>query len=126
MLAQRLANESQEQFGAVKTTKEVLAMTGPGGTANGSPMPRMSAYDLLLEINAHIPPKEKITLDVDKLSIEENKIEMSGTVKSPEEVDLLASELKKIDCFNKDVSRGPSETENGLRKFRFTITPQCQ
>jgi general secretion pathway protein L len=127
VLAQRLANESQEQFGAVKTTKEVLAMTGPGGTANGSPIPKMSAYDILLEINAHIPPKDKITVDVDKLDIDQNKIEMSGTAKTPEEVDLLVGELKKIDCFNKDIVRGAGESgENGVRKFKFTITPQCQ
>ncbi|MEO8845138.1 MAG: pilus assembly protein PilM [Kofleriaceae bacterium] len=127
VLAQRLANESQEQFGAVKTTKEVLAMTGPGGTANGSPIPKMSAYDMLLEINAHIPPKDKITIDVDKLEIDQTKIEMSGTAKTPEEVDLLVSELKKIECFNKEVNRGATESgENGVRKFKFTITPQCQ
>jgi Tfp pilus assembly PilM family ATPase len=127
VLAQRLANETQDQFGAVKTTKDVLAMTGPGGTANGSPMPKMTAYDILIEINSHIPTKDKITIDVDKLDIEESKIEMSGTTKSPEELDLLVTELKKIDCFNKEVNRGATETgENGVKKFKLTITPQCQ
>jgi len=127
VLSQRLANESQEQFGAVKTADEVLAMTGPGAGGTGSPIPKMSAYDMLLEINAHIPPKDKITLDVDKLDIDETKIEMSGTAKTPEEVDLLVSELKKIECFNKEVNRGATESgDNGVRKFKLTITPQCQ
>ena len=82
---------------------------------------------MLLEINAHIPPKDKITIDVDKLDTDQTKIEMSGTAKTPEEVDLLVSELKKIECFNKEVNRGATESgENGVRKFKFTITPQCQ
>ena len=40
-----------------------------------SPMPRMSAYDILLEINSHIPTKDKITLDVEKLVDRQQKIE---------------------------------------------------
>jgi hypothetical protein len=50
---------------------------------------------------------------------------MQGTAKTPDEIDLLVTELKKIDCF-KDVQRGPTETgENGVKKFRLTISAQC-
>jgi Tfp pilus assembly PilM family ATPase len=122
----RLANESQEVLGSVKSADDVLNATGPGGGAALSPIPKMTAYDLLLEINSHVPPKDKITLDVDKLDIDEQKVDMSGTAKTPEEIDLLVTELKKSDCF-KDIQRGPTEVgDNGVRKFRLTIAPTCE
>ncbi|MEO6773782.1 MAG: pilus assembly protein PilM [Kofleriaceae bacterium] len=125
-LTQRLANETQEQFGAPKTAAEVLKLNGPGGVAGaGSPMPKMTAYDLLLEVNSKIPPKDKITLDVDKLDIDAQRVELSGQAKSPEEIDLLVGELKKIVCF-KEFNKGALETgENGVKKFHLTINSQC-
>jgi general secretion pathway protein L len=127
VLDQRLATETQEFYGAPKTADDVLGGPGGNGGPGGldSPMPRMTAYDLLLEINSHIPPKDKITLDVDKLSIDGSKIEMSGTAKAPEEVDSLVGELKKIDCFHKDVSSGSLETVGEAKKFQLTINSQC-
>jgi general secretion pathway protein L len=125
-LKTRLATETQEIFKASKTAEEVLSSNGPGGPSGAlSPLPKLSAYDLLIEINSHIPPKDKITLDIDKLDIDDQKVEMSGTAKTPEEIDLLVGELKKIQCF-KDVNRGPTETgDNGVKKFRLTINAQC-
>jgi Tfp pilus assembly PilM family ATPase len=125
-LATRLANETQEMYGAPKTADEVLdqAGSGPGGAA-ASPLPHMTAYDVLLDISGHVPPKDKITLDLDRLDIDDTKVDMSGTVKTPEELDLLVAELKKIECF-KDVQRGPTEPgENGTKRFHLTITAQC-
>ena len=123
----RLANETSEMYGSAKTAGEVLSSTAPGGAngPGGSPVPRMTAYDLLLEVNSHVPPKDKITLDVDKLEIDNEKVDMSGTAKTPEEIDLLVSELHKSDCF-KDIQRGPTETgEGGVKKFRLTIAVAC-
>jgi general secretion pathway protein L len=127
VLDQRLATETQEFYGASKTADDVLGGPGGNGGAGGtdSPMPRMTAYDVLLEINAHIPPKDKITLDADKLSIDGSKIELSGTAKAPEEVDALVTELKKIDCFHKDVQSGSLETVGEAKKFQLTINSQC-
>ena len=127
VLDTRLATETAEFYGTAKTADDILGgPNGSGGVIGGdSPMPRMSAYDLLLEINSHIPTKDKITLDVDKLAIDGQKVEMEGTVKTPEEVDLLVGELKKIDCFHKDVTNGTLETVGDRKKFRITINAQC-
>jgi Tfp pilus assembly PilM family ATPase len=127
VLTQRLANETQEQFQKPMSADDVLKMNGPGGVAGtGSPMPKMTAYDLLLEVNSKIPSKDKITLDVDKIDIDAQKVEITGQAKSPEEIDLLVGELKKIDCFNKEVNKGALETgENGVKKFHLTINSQC-
>jgi Tfp pilus assembly PilM family ATPase len=122
----RLATETTEMYGSAKTASEVLNASGPGGGGPSmSPVPKMTAYDLLLDINAHVPAKDKITLDVDKLDIDDQKIDMSGTAKTPEEIDLLVSELKKSDCF-KDIQRGPTETgEGGVKKFRLSVPVAC-
>jgi len=122
----RLATETQEFYGSPRTPDEVLGTSnGSGGATGDSPMPRMSAYDLLLEIKSHIPGKDKITLDVDKLSIDGQKVELEGTAKTSEEVDLLVGELKKIDCFHKDVNPGALESVGDKKKFRLTINAQC-
>jgi Tfp pilus assembly PilM family ATPase len=122
----RLAAETTEMYGSARSASEVNNSTGAaGGGASMSPVPKMSAYDLLLELNAHIPPKDKITLDVDKLEIDNEKVDMSGTAKTPEEIDTLVSELKKSDCF-KEIQRGPTETgEGGVKKFRLTMPVKC-
>jgi general secretion pathway protein L len=127
----RLAEETQAMpiFKAPKTADEVLNMAvGVGGTAV-SPMPKMTAYDILLEINSHIPPKDKITLNIDRLSIDDHQVIIGGTVKTPEELDLLVAEQKKIECF-KDPQRGPLETrkddaKNDVKGFTLTIAHQC-
>ena len=124
-LSTRLANESAEVFGAQKSAADVLSSSGAGGGASASPLPKMSAYDIMLEINSKIPPKEKITIDIDKLDIDEQKVDMSGSVKTAEEIDLLVTELKKVACF-KEIQRGATETgENGTKKFKLTIPTTC-
>jgi Tfp pilus assembly PilM family ATPase len=125
VLATRLANETAEMYGSAKSAADVLSTTGAGGGAAASPLPKMSAYDILLEINAHLPPKDKITLDIDKLDIDDQKVDISGTTKTGEEIDLLVSELKKITCF-KEIQRGATETgEGGVKKFKLTIPATC-
>ncbi len=125
VLTTRLANESAAQFGEAKSAEAVLSATGPGGVNAISPLPRMSAYDILLEISAKVPAKDKITLDIDQVTIDDQKVDITGTTKTAEGIDLLVTELKKVECF-KDVSRGPTDTTtDGTKKFKLTITSGC-
>jgi len=126
VLATRLAAESEEYFGQARTAGEVLNSTGPGGSSAASPMPKLTAYDLLLEISSHVPPKDKIVLDLERMTIDDTKVDISGTTKKPEEIDLLVTELKKIECFKNNVTRGPTDTlPNGVQRFKLTIAAQC-
>ncbi|HSD90797.1 MAG TPA: pilus assembly protein PilM [Kofleriaceae bacterium] len=122
-LATRLANETTEVYGAPKNANEVLSSTSASGTA-ASPLPKMSAYDIMLEVSSHIPPKEKITLDIDKIEIDDQKVDLTGTAKTPKEIDDLVTELKKIECF-KEPQRGPTESSGELTKFKITIPSGC-
>lgn len=124
-LSARLITESTEHFKAPKSYQEILGMSAATTGHTPSPLPKMSAYDVLLEISSKAPAKDKITLDIDKIDISDQKVDIEGTVKTPEELDLLQSELKSIKCF-KEVQRGPTTTEqDGGRRFRFNIISQC-
>ncbi|HET9619726.1 MAG TPA: pilus assembly protein PilM [Kofleriaceae bacterium] len=126
VLTARLATESAEHFGTAKTAEEILATTSPGGAAAGSPIPKTTAWDLMLEISNHVPGKDKITLDLDHITIDDTKVDLTGTTKTPEEIDMLIAELKKIECFKNNVTRGPTETAaNGAKRFKLTITASC-
>jgi len=127
VLATRLATESAELFGEAKTADEIIKTNGAASASAGanSPLPKMSAYDILLEVSNHTPPKEKITLDISSLQIDDQKVDIQGTTKTSEEIDALKAELSKIDCF-KDVVRGPTDTSpTGVKRFKLTISAAC-
>ena len=122
----RLTAESIEHYGSAKTVAEILGETEgsnsvTGGTA--SPMPKMSAYDILLEISAHLPPHDKVTLDMDKVIIDDKNVTLEGLAKTSEEVDAINDALKKIECFK--ITRGPTDTEGTSKRFRMSITQTC-
>ncbi len=127
VLAARLATESTEHYGTAKTAAEIIKSNdgSPGGGPNGanSPMPRMSAYDVLVEVSSKIPAKEKITLDIDQLTIDTEKIFLKATTKTSEEIDLLKNQLRSIDCV-KDITPG-AVTAGDRQAFSFTLTTTC-
>ena len=51
----------------------------------------------------HVPGRTRSRSMSTSSTIDNEKVDMPGTVKTPEEIDALATELKKIDCF-KDIS----------------------
>ncbi len=128
VLSARLATESAEQFdGKPQTADNIIAAargTLPGG-GQISPVPKVSAYDLLLEISSKVPARDKISLDIYKLAIEPQKIDIDGTAKTSDEVDDLQAELKKLSCF-KSLTRGPTTSEENAKRFQFTITTECK
>ena len=117
------------------TAEQVLALSTGKGGLTVSPLPRASAYDVLLEISAKVPPKDKILLDINRLDIDVKKVELAGTVKTPQEIDLLIADLKNVaigedKCF-KDIRRDTTELVPATadkpehHKFKLTITAAC-
>ncbi|MBK9030095.1 MAG: pilus assembly protein PilM [Myxococcales bacterium] len=125
-LTQRVATESAEVFdGQPKTVKALLSLSGGSGGNGESPMPKMSAYDLLLEINGKLPTRDKITLNVTSIDIKDNKVNLEGSAKTPEEIDALEGALKSITCI-KEISRGPSKSgKDGEKLFSFAMRTEC-
>ena len=129
-LALRVAQESAEYFpdGKSRDAATILGtVTNAGGVDNAadSPLPKLTGYDILLEIAGKIPPKDKITLDVSKIDITRDKIDLGGTAKQPEEIDALVTALRGIKCFG-EIGRGATESDpNGLKKFTLSIPSTC-
>jgi general secretion pathway protein L len=126
-LSVRVAKESAEQFGGTaKTAAAILKSSKPDQASMAeSPLPKLTAYDILLDINARIPAKDKITLNISKLDIGKDKIDIAATAQKSEEIDLLVTALQEIKCFG-EIGRGPTESgDNGVKKFTLTIPSTC-
>jgi hypothetical protein len=85
----------------------------------------MTAYDLLLEINGKLPPRDKVTLDVTQLEIDPGKVLIRASAKTPDEIDAIETALKEIACLG-EASRGATQTgPNGERVFSLTYKTSC-
>jgi len=126
-LTTRVAVESAEVFdGKPKTVKELLALTGGASLATDSPMPKMSAYDLLMEINRKLPERDKVTLNVTMIDIKDNKVNLEGSTKTPEEIDQLETALQSIECIKEKIVRGTTKTgKDGEKQFSFSMRTEC-
>jgi Tfp pilus assembly PilM family ATPase len=88
-------------------------------------LPKATAYDLLDEISRHIPPADKVKIDIDDLDIRAKKTSIKGTIDSAAAVDEIVAKLKEIECFE-DISKGPiTEVSGGAKQFSLAITSKC-
>lgn len=125
ILTERVAVESAEHFGKAKTVSELLALSSGDVGPGESPLPKMSAYDLLLAINGKLPAREKVTLDVTDFDIKDNKVNVKASAKTPEEIDQIEAALKEITCI-KEITRGPTTNgPNGEKNFSFAMRTEC-
>lgn len=129
-LALRVAQESAEYYpdGKSRDVATILGASSASGSSNAaveSPLPKLTAFDILLDIADKIPPKDKITLDLTRFEISRDKVDLGGTAKKPEEIDLLVTALREIKCFG-EIGRGATESDpSGLKKFTLTIPTTC-
>lgn len=72
-----------------------------GKKISNLPIPSSSAFAVLSEISRKVPAKTAVTLDVTRLFIREDKIDLEGTAKDPTEVSKVVEALKKITCMQK-------------------------
>jgi Tfp pilus assembly PilM family ATPase len=124
ILTDRLATESSQLFGSPKSAEDILHGKEGVAAAAESPLPKNSAYDLLLDINSKLPPKDKITLDVTQLDINESSIEIRGTTKKPEEIDALDTALKEVQCLGPATRGSTQQTAEGIQ-FQLSYKPSC-
>jgi general secretion pathway protein L len=124
-LETRLALETTAAFGEALGASAAMDRMGGKTEVKKSPLPRMTAYDILLELNTKLPDRSKVTLDVEKLDIRQGKITLEATAKTSPEIDDVEEALKQVECF-KEISRGSTSVgQDDVRKFSFTITTNC-
>ena len=118
-LEKRLAGETQEIFGQSMTIEELTQRLGPKKEA--SPLPKMTAFDELVEISKHLPPRTEGRLDVLELEIEPKKVFMKAVADTAKTIDDVAKKLKEIDCFG-EITTGRVDTVTDGKQFSLTIT----
>ncbi|MEM9491984.1 MAG: hypothetical protein AAGC55_22755, partial [Myxococcota bacterium] len=127
-LDQRLADETrmlfQEELDATQTLERIQGQTD--STGGESPLPKMTAYDVLLKLNDELPSRKDVTLNITNMSIKPGKVSINkATAASNAEIDKIEESLKKIECFD-DVTRGTISTlKEGELRFSFDIKSSC-
>jgi hypothetical protein len=84
----------------------------------------MTAFDVLVEMSKHLPPRSAGKLDVLELEIEPKKVFLKGIADTSATIDAVASKLREIECFG-DVQAGRVDTVSDGQQFSFTITAKC-
>jgi len=131
-LKKRVALESAAAFGEQLSAAEVLAKVGPVESANRvSPVPSMTAYDMLLAFNTALPAKDKAVLDVSEVEIQAGKVVVKASSSPFDETSALQGiknmeeSLRASECF-KDFSSPESQPgANDSRQFTLTIKSGC-
>ena len=100
-------------------------------------MPKTTGYDLMLALNAAIPAKDQIKLDIQDLDIKPGKITVRAVSGSTETRDalqgikLLEEALKKAEapdkqkCFADFPTPESQPGPDGTRNFTLTIKTPC-
>ena len=126
-LDKRLALETASAFGKQLTADEVLDRVSPAAGGDGdSPLPRMTAWDLLLAFNAALPPRGEVKIDVEDIDIKPGKISVRGTsaptdtINAHNGIKAVEAALKKTKCFA-DVTSQSQPGREDSREFTLAI-----
>lgn len=134
ILDERLAVETTALFGESLSARATINRVGDedGGDGADSPMPRMTAYDLLLDVSSRMPPNEEIKVDITQIDLKPGKIAIKATTGTTEKHDAVEASaeiikaLKAQPCFEEvtrgTISSGPNDTKN----FPVTIKETCR
>lgn len=96
-----------------------------GAMSKNAGIPKMTAVDILDLISRHVPPREEVKLDVNRVDVKATKTYVKGTADSLSAVGKIVKALEKVSCF-KEVSSGKiSEVSGGKKQFTLTINTKC-
>jgi general secretion pathway protein L len=134
-LDKRLAAESRDALGSAMPADQVIKRLGGGGggeEVSDSPLPKMTAWDILRDISDRLPPGKEVKLDVTSIDIKPGKIQLQVTTGATESKDAVegasavVNALKTQPCFE-DVQRGNiAAGANDTKAFPVTITSVCE
>ncbi len=122
ILDKRLETTTTEIFGAPVGLDEVDARLAP--QREESPLPKLTAFDLLVEMSKHLPPRTEGKLDVLQLDIEPKKVFIKAIADSSATIDAVAKKLKEIECFG-EIQSPRTDTVSDGKQFTFTIPMKC-
>jgi type IV pilus assembly protein PilM len=126
VLKTQLQSATKELFGETRMeATDVTAALKRSFRDEMAPLPKATAFDLLDDISNHIPPADKVQVDIEELDIKAKKTTMKGTIDSAAAVDEMVAKLKGVECFE-EISKGPiSEVSGGAKQFSLAIASKC-
>jgi general secretion pathway protein L len=120
----RLEQTSTQVLGAPATAEEVVERIELE-TTRESPLPKATAFDILVDLSKRVPPKDKGKVELGELDIKKDKISIRATAESATAIDELETALKEIKCFE-NIQRGRVQSGTADEKqFTLTITNKC-
>ena len=126
VLKTQLQVATKELFGAARMeATDVTAALKRSFRDEMAPLPKATAFDLLDSISTHIPPADKVVINIEDLDIRPKKTSIKGTFDSAAAGDEIVARLKEIECFE-DISKGPiTEVSGGAKQFSLSIAAKC-
>ena len=125
VLNERIAIESLQATGKQLTEGEILDLVGPTKTVEESPLPKMTAWDILLEINDKLPKREGVTIDGKNRDTRPGPITRAATAGDTKQVGAIEKALKSVACFE-DVSKPNISTgPNDVKNFSVSVKSSC-
>jgi type IV pilus assembly protein PilM len=118
-LDKHLAAETLEVFGQALTLDELNQRMGP--TKEASPLPKMTAFDELVEISKHLPARSEGKIDVLELEIEPKKVTIKAVADGAQTIETIEKKLKDVDCFG-EITSGRVDTVADGKQFQLTIS----
>jgi len=126
VLKAQLQTATKDLFGAARMeATDVTAALKRSFRDEMVSLPKATAFDLLADISDHIPPADKVQIDIEDLDIKAKKTTMKGTIDSAAAVDEIVAKLKGVECFE-EISKGPiTEVSGGAKQFSLAIASKC-
>ncbi len=131
-LDRRVALESVEALGEQLTAIEILDKVGTVESANRlSPVPEMTAYDMLIALNEALPKRDQAVLDVSEIDIQPGKIVVKASSSVFDEttalqgIKNLEKSLRDSMCFNDFPSPESQLSKDESRQFTLKIKSEC-
>jgi general secretion pathway protein L len=133
VLSGRLAVETTALFGKAMSIDETAKQLKKDDPKSGeSPLPKMTAYDILLDINSRLPDGKDVKVDVSELEIKPGRVAIKAITGTTEKYDAVQASaeivkaLKEQPCFT-DVQRGNISSEpDDTKNFPITIKSECR
>lgn len=121
-----LAEQSAELFGeAVRSPAEVQRRLAGDAGPDRSFVPRMSAYELMVQILDHMNESMPLQLEQIQIDTGRNLATLVGITDTPQSVDVFASGIERMDCVSEVRKEGVNvRGENDVR-FELNITNNC-
>ncbi len=131
-LDDRLASESKTAFGKEMEASDVLERVGPVGDTVKSPIPTITAYDMLLELNKALPDRKEVAITIEHVVVSADKVVIRDANSAPTDKknalegikDMVAS-LKKSPCFSEVSNPESNPVAEDSRRFKLTIDIGC-